>query len=490
MKKFYFLLVAMLVGFAANADYYLIGGFNGWTLKDAKCLFTDNGDGTFVLNYNGTLTSGFKINDGTWGDVDFGSNGSNLQIGVPYALTAKGGNIAIGENIENPVITFNPTEKTLLIEGAGVEAKTAYDLWGDWAGTGTWSNVTLTENEGIWEGSVTVSSSIGFGIRMLDAASGTQTSWISADGTSTIVATGKYACKIEGTNFTLSAGSWAMAFNPETMTLSATLEGGGTTPDPDPKPEVSYDLWGDWMATGAWSNVTLTNNEGIWEGKATTTSAISFGIRVLDTVGEQTDWISADGDGKITKTGEYACKIEGTNFTLSAGTWAMAFNPETMTLSATLESEETDYTTWYFNVVGNFNEWIDNGITFDENGYAVHEDLAIGTSEFKIKIWNGSATSWYSTGTAVAVGESIVIAGNSDINMTIEGAAEGDLFNVAFDVTTGTMVVSKADSGVEIVESENVAAEYFNLQGVKVAEPTEGLYIVRRGNTVTKELVR
>jgi hypothetical protein len=36
----------------------------------------------------------------------------------------------------------------------------------------------------------------------------------------------------------------------------------------------------------------------------------------------------------------------------------------------------------------------------------------------------------------------------------------------------------------------NLPAEYYNLQGVRVANPTPGLYIVRRGTLVTKELVK
>jgi hypothetical protein len=40
------------------------------------------------------------------------------------------------------------------------------------------------------------------------------------------------------------------------------------------------------------------------------------------------------------------------------------------------------------------------------------------------------------------------------------------------------------------IDSENAPAEYFNLQGVRVANPTPGLYIVRQGNKVTKQVVR
>ena len=50
----------------------------------------------------------------------------------------------------------------------------------------------------------------------------------------------------------------------------------------------------------------------------------------------------------------------------------------------------------------------------------------------------------------------------------------------------------KAGAGVAnvAVDAENGAAEYFDLMGRKVANPENGLYIVKRGNNVTKELVK
>lgn len=52
-----------------------------------------------------------------------------------------------------------------------------------------------------------------------------------------------------------------------------------------------------------------------------------------------------------------------------------------------------------------------------------------------------------------------------------------------------------ASSGVDSIAldteiDENAPVEYFNMQGVRVAEPTTGLYIVRQGNKVSKQLIR
>lgn len=45
-------------------------------------------------------------------------------------------------------------------------------------------------------------------------------------------------------------------------------------------------------------------------------------------------------------------------------------------------------------------------------------------------------------------------------------------------------------TGVAALDVENAAPVYFNLQGVKVANPENGVYIVKRGNKVSKEVVR
>lgn len=388
MKKFYFLLVAMLVGFAANADYYLIGGFNEWALKDANCKFADQGDGTFKLEYKGTLTSGFKVNDGTWGAVNFGSNGSKLEVGVPYSYTpGSKENIGISGNIENPTLILNPTAGTLLIEGKTVEATFSYCIHGALASS-TWADVTLTEKDGLWvnDNVVVSNAAASFGIKKNDASTGKQVEWLSAEGASSITGAGTFKCKVEGTNFSIATGTYGLSFDPKTMTLTVTGGNGGDIPvDPNP---------------------------GNYEG-------------------------------------------------------------------------------WYLNVQGDFNSWQPEGVAFNAEGFAEAKNLAIGTSEFELKIWDGKADKYLANGAEpIEPGKSYIVGEGFGAHMTIAGASEGDIYNVSYDYPTQTMVVTKVSSGVEVVEAENAAAEYFNLQGVKVAEPTSGLYIVKRGNKVTKEIVK
>ena len=51
-------------------------------------------------------------------------------------------------------------------------------------------------------------------------------------------------------------------------------------------------------------------------------------------------------------------------------------------------------------------------------------------------------------------------------------------------------VLTEGDSVEGIEATENAAPEYYNLQGVRVANPTEGIYVVREGNKVSKKVIR
>ena len=61
----------------------------------------------------------------------------------------------------------------------------------------------------------------------------------------------------------------------------------------------------------------------------------------------------------------------------------------------------------------------------------------------------------------------------------------------AADFNLPKLYAGSASSAVEAVEAaENAVVEYFNLQGIRVENPANGLYIRRQGNNVTKVLVK
>ena len=64
-------------------------------------------------------------------------------------------------------------------------------------------------------------------------------------------------------------------------------------------------------------------------------------------------------------------------------------------------------------------------------------------------------------------------------------------YKIVADLKNMKLTVTKA-SGVDGIEADDsdAAPVYYNLQGVRVDTPSAGLYIVVRGNKVTKEVVR
>lgn len=239
MKKLYTILMALAVAISASAaDYYLIGGFNGWTLKDASAKFTDKGDGTYVLDYAGTLTPDFKINDGTWNNPDANFGGSTkLELGVEYPLVvgATSGNIKMDGNVPNPHIVFNPTAKTLLITGQQQAITLAYGIHGQIFDGLEWATTAMTESNGKW--SLTADVLPGeFGIKAMDSATGNQVSWISGvpevEGVSPVLSVdhlGKAQAATEegGANWVSTLeGNYTFTFDPAALTLTVTANAG------------------------------------------------------------------------------------------------------------------------------------------------------------------------------------------------------------------------------------------------------------------------
>lgn len=73
------------------------------------------------------------------------------------------------------------------------------------------------------------------------------------------------------------------------------------------------------------------------------------------------------------------------------------------------------------------------------------------------------------------------------LHLQLKGLAEGTSLYIR-----NPKWVDPKGGAVEIIEGidENAPVEYFNLQGVRVAEPANGLYIKRQGNKATKVLVK
>lgn len=80
-------------------------------------------------------------------------------------------------------------------------------------------------------------------------------------------------------------------------------------------------------------------------------------------------------------------------------------------------------------------------------------------------------------------------AGHPGKSVKVFGSLE-NYYSVPGVKNVSDHVLEVSDAIDSIVADDAAEAEYYNLQGVRVAAPESGLYIVRRGNKVTKELVK
>lgn len=139
------------------------------------------------------------------------------------------------------------------------------------------------------------------------------------------------------------------------------------------------------------------------------------------------------------------------------------FNPET---SVKFEHNDNEYTVTLPN--GIQGEWFVWNGTFKymfAPNYGQNID-ALGTYD----IWFfGDGAIKYNTTEALTV--KVVVP---------EGAAESG------STIPATITLSEKKDGVESIATDNGEAEYFNLQGVRVANPENGVYIRRQGGKVTK----
>lgn len=152
------------------------------------------------------------------------------------------------------------------------------------------------------------------------------------------------------------------------------------------------------------------------------------------------------------------------------GSIAMTKDKHLMVAKVTLECANASETHAFFSLVtkqGASWDDVNGGDRFgaESKNQLISEDTPAKMVKFPVNVSASSANSW-----KVAPGT----------------------YYIAADFKNNTVTVSKNPiSGVEVIETEyqDVAPVYYNLQGVRIENPTNGLYIVVRGNKVSKVLI-
>lgn len=139
---------------------------------------------------------------------------------------------------------------------------------------------------------------------------------------------------------------------------------------------------------------------------------------------------------------------------------------------------------------------IDNGTPlFQEKAtpYVYSADIALSAGSFKIATVIKGAGTWDSKYFYFRDPENagkIILNNSEDTQWSITEAAT---YTVTVNTIQETISIEKAGESntVEIIsDNDNFPTEYFTLAGVRVEKPSYGIYIVKKGNKVSKQVIR
>lgn len=445
MKKFYLLLLSLLVGvttsLAANPVLYLRGAISGsdWPAVE-KYKFTEN-NGVYTLKVD-QLSGEFKIADATWSSSDnYGAGSvSKLAFDTDYTLVnGSNGNLSLAAGAaENCTLTFTYSTKTLRITGAQGEVEVTYSLNGQFTNA-SWGLTPLVENaEGKWCATLSPVVAAGsFGVRQ--DTNGNQSAYYKGGDTLTEEnpSVTLDANASADSKYSLTAGrEYTFTFDPETLNLSITFDGGVVEPT---YPDNLY-LFGQVNGQGWAPNNYLpftTGEDGVYTIKNAEIGDAGAGLGYFSFATgygaseDVSEWsklgvrYGATEDGTAAVVGQTMTIQPGENsFSIASNmAYDMTVNLKENTLVVT-ESVVTPPEPAKFGIVGSVNEWSISApleMTANENVYTYTFDELPEGAEFKI----------------AKMGEYATDAAAWDATYGAEGP-EGDTTAPAVDVTVGT----------------------------------------------------
>ena len=249
------------------------------------------------------------------------------------------------------------------------------------------------------------------------------------------------------------------------------------------------------------ANGVLTKNAG---GKyETTIENLATGFKIVDI--ENNNWdvqYGAPSSNDMVENGKtFSLKaknggpdpsnIEFANYVTAIQNAKVVFDPEAKTLTVT----GTPVSNLELYISGNMSgpDWPvpgnDGSIAMTKNGdiYSATVSFTAG-NEFKVfgKSWSPEFGVPADDTPALSPENLTLILAKSGKNIKVNMTGQ---YVVSFNLSTFELKLTSA-TGISQTTIKAEAPEYYTLHGVKVASPSHGIYIVKRGTAVTKEIVR
>ncbi len=255
-----------------------------------------------------------------------------------------------------------------------------------------------------------------------------------------------------------------------------------------PVDPYTYMIHGQIFGNSSWESIALTNNNGKWEYTDTLVSG-EFGIKKMNGT-EQADWISAAPDYvNITTDGTYNAMYNGTNWKSELeGNYTISFDPQAMTVTFTKYEGEIEITVRYAIrgtiTTGSIDYWVDLDMTYNDKGeWEWTGEIVPGSFGIK-KLENEIQKAWYASVDNPTIAENGTF--NSKENGTNWNCELSGKHSFTFNPETLVLTISDA-TGIENIEAaEDVNVVYYNLQGVRVENPANGVFVRVANGKATK----
>lgn len=251
-------------------------------------------------------------------------------------------------------------------------------------------------------------------------------------------------------------------------------------------------------AGGDFNDISLDANEyiGTWLGCTSEANIVQPSITDISEYGDTFDDHSRSFIINSTEGGQYDIVTCTAGAPQAGACWFFQ-----QAIRATPPSYNNGFDTFVFNGRRYFVHGRSVVTSYNENGEEVTKINPNNKRPMDIAVWDED-------GNIVAEWTNPDYASNLGYNSIVAQAIEEEGFVYIYvyvsTVTTtigdqtgcGAAAVLKfypdPSAGIEAIEidNNNAPAVYYNLQGVEVANPENGIYVVRRGNKVTKEIVR
>lgn len=505
MKKFLLFAAAALMSLSASADWYLVGANFGWNVVNTAYTFEATSEANiFQLDLSTkakkTLSGEFKITDGTWSN-SFGG-GSTVTVGQWSSVGKDGANLKLAGNVsvENAIIKINTATRQVLVEGPTAENEySEVYLVGDFGSS--WSednkNFPLTLKSGtnnVYEGTYNLTAGTSyFKMKAGTLVYGTGGSDIAVElGT-------EYTASQSGDAFYIGSGEYTFTYVldknaatgkltvtgkevlPETLYIIGNVNGEGWDPQNGialTKEEGSYVFVGEGILIGTegseYGYFSFAQNLAAdWADLGTRYGATSEDFEpqfdIENTIIGGQNSFKVEGDYKY----DIVVNLENMTLIITAAPIGQLTLEASMPDSNEYVGEVYEEDGFWTAIIETSNEFAPITFTLPDGYDSMYYCDMYGGMSHKASGWiteEEALAENYVKGNVI----NVPADGKNHIYAIVLGA------NGLVDIENASLLGAKVSynptvsvEGIEIEEN----ATYFNLQGVKVANPENGIFV-------------